>query len=492
MNPLPQDLPIDSYARLSVGWDGRTLANEGQHSSNEEAIRRAGRIVGQRFEDGVSAWDAEVHRTDFEMIIRRMEMRVSGGAAFWAHDRFLRQCYELEVTLRRVKGMGCVFIGGGRVYELDNRHDVMALRMFTMQANGSSDDTSARIKQENKVRREAGYWTRPTHRVFGHDGVDNTAEPDVQTGRRPWAGEVQVRRERAAIAAGVEAVLAGATVASVVREWQRRGLTGTSGAELNGVTVRQILTRPLNAGLLTYKGEIVGTATNVEPIIDEDTYQRVVALFSSRRKGDALPTTLASGLIECGRCGHTLSSQPNRGRRTYYCIKARGGCNKLRIAGAGVDDALRELAIARLSDPNVAASLNAALARHNARAEELVQMIERDETLATQLSKALADEDEPMPWAAFQAASKPINKRLAEYRAELEELRSVTPEAMQAQDAELVANDWDKGTVEQRRTLLRAALRGVRVVIAPGSSTANGGRFDLSRVQVVPQELPLS
>lgn len=484
-------LPVDSYARLSVGWDGRDLANAGQHSYNEKAIASAGRELGQRFEDGVSAWNAEVHRTDFEDVILRMERGQSGGVSVWEHARFLRQPYELEVMLRRVRGLGCIFIGSGRAYQLDDDSDQDMLRMFTMQANRSSGDTSRRVKRENQVRREAGHWTRPGRRAFGHGGVDNTAEVDPVSGRRPWVGEAQVRRERAAIVRGVADVLAGGTVAGVMRDWQGRGLVGTMGVELNEITVRQILTRPINAGLLTYKGEVVGTATNVEPVIDEDTHQRVVALFSSRRKGEALPTTLGSGLIECGRCGHTLSSQPNKGRATYFCVKARGGCNRLRVAAHGVDAGLRELAIARLSDPSVAASLNAALARHSQRAEELVAMIERDETLATQLSKALADEHEPMPWAAFQAASKPINKRLAEYRSELEELRAITPEAMQAQDAEQVATDWDNSSVDDRRALLRAAIRGVRVVIAASGRTTNGGRFDLARVQVLPHDTPL-
>lgn len=485
-------LPIGSYARLSVGWDGRDLANEGQHDYNEKAIARVGLTLGKRYEDGVSAWNAEVHRTEFEDVIRDMERRESGGVSVWEHARFLRQPYELEVLFRRVKGLGCVFIGSGRLYHLDDDSDQDMLRMFTMQANKQSGDTSRRVRRENGLRREAGLRTRSSRRTFGQPGIDNTAEVDPETKRRPWVAESQVERERRAIKSGVASVLAGGTVADVVRKWASVGLTGTGGKALGPITVRQILLRPLNAGLLVHDRQVVGKATNVDPVIDEETYHRLVALFSSRRTGEARSVTLASGLIHCGRCDNELSSQPVGGRTSYFCATKRGGCNQLRASMRGVDEYLRELVVIRLSDPKVAAGLNAALARHNARADELSQAIERDEALSTQLAKALADEREPMPWDAYQAASRPINKRLAGYRTELDELRAVTPEAMQAQDAADVAADWDRGTVEYRRSLLRTATRGVKVVITPVGRTGSSNRFDTSRVQVIPQNSPFT
>ena len=63
------------------------------------------------------------------------------------------------------------------------------------------------------------------------------------------------------------------------------------------MAVRAILLRPANAGLSTYKGQIVGTG-DWPAITDPDTYAAVKALLTdpSRKRGPGKPqTTLLAG-----------------------------------------------------------------------------------------------------------------------------------------------------------------------------------------------------
>jgi hypothetical protein len=75
------------------------------------------------------------------------------------------------------------------------------------------------------------------------------------------------------------------------------------------VAVREVLLRAANAGLSTYKGEIVGTG-DWPAIVDPDTYAAVKAILTdaSRRRGVGKPpTTLLAGVLKCGKCGGRMN-----------------------------------------------------------------------------------------------------------------------------------------------------------------------------------------
>jgi hypothetical protein len=310
-------LPIDSYARRSIGFGGEYEDNEDlQHESNEAGIRRVGREVGLRLVDGISAWKVEAHRKDWHLGIDRMVEGLSGGMAVWRSDRFTRQMFELETLFRRLDAAGrtgCVLISMGMVYDLDNPMARRMLRMETIQSQGSSDTTSYSSRQTLARQREDGIWNGAGKRIFGFPGGDMQApmlEGFGKKKRRPPVAESVWREEREFIKAAYHAILDGKKVADIMWEWNRAGLTGTLGNPWTLITVRQVLMRPLNCGRLVHRGEVVGRATNVEPIIDEKTFDRVQAIFMSRRRGRAYTGRyLASGIVKCGKCGTKLVSK---------------------------------------------------------------------------------------------------------------------------------------------------------------------------------------
>lgn len=110
--------------------------------------------------------------------------------------------------------------------------------------------------------------------------------------------------------------------------------------------VRETLQRPSLAGLVEHDGVTVGRVPG-EPIIDEDTFGQIRALFAGRRRG-RIPGEryVGSGIVLCGRegCGRSLSGCPHNGtypdgqkRRQYHCNKQKRGCGSVAGDARAVD-----------------------------------------------------------------------------------------------------------------------------------------------------------
>ena len=124
---------------------------------------------------------------------------------------------------------------------------------------------SARQKRANLQRAEAGKpWVQ---RSFGYDG--NTIVP----------------KEAAAIRKACHALLNGATLWSIAKDWNAKGLKTSKGYQWEGSKVRQLLLRPSIAGLAVHNGEILDGVTPAwKPIIDRDTWESVRKCLSDPKR----------------------------------------------------------------------------------------------------------------------------------------------------------------------------------------------------------------
>lgn len=240
-------------------------------------------------------------------------------------------------------------------------------------------------------------------RAFGFPGKTRAAPVTRIKGPRAqgYRGEVPVAlvaQERAALAEGTAAVLAGTSFEAVVQEWNESGLHTASGRRWTPVQVRQVLSRPRNAGLVEHEGKIVGRMPE-EPIVDPAEFDRLRALLAGRRQGRPPGQRYTgSGVLRCGACGHRRTGRPHSGtypdgtpRRQYHCHKGGGGCGKVAADVRAVDRELRAFVTRRLSDPRHAAAIAAARAQVADRLTALNTEIAECETLAETLAEALAD-----------------------------------------------------------------------------------------------------
>ena len=138
--------------------------------------------------------------------------------------------------------------------------------------------------------RPFGYRQRDTRTLLVH--ARGGAAREVV---RPTGPLVLVPEEADAIKWGYENIARGGTLDQVVRNWRGRGLTGPRGARFTGTAVRDVLLRPLNAGLAFYNGSEIaaedmgGSGGERTPtIVDPGTWRIVRAILTDparRRSG---------------------------------------------------------------------------------------------------------------------------------------------------------------------------------------------------------------
>lgn len=488
----------DSYARLSKNPSTGELEKiDDQLADNSGVIERLGGRLGKELSDGLSAWRRNVRRPGWEMLLERVKAGESDGIVVWHTDRLFRQPRDLEALIDLAdKGFTVASARGAR--DLSDPDDRFILRIEVAHAARSSDDTSRRIKRRFEKLRTTGRRTGGA-RPFGMPGYvilskEQRDALEAAGEERPEVPAEQVAAERQAIADGARAYLSGVSLAEIARQWNAAGLITPRGNPWSFDQVRRALNRPINAGLIEHDGVVVGRM-DTEPMLDEDTYHQVRALIAGRRRGRVAGQVgrkyIGTGILRCGECGHTLSARnqnPGKaykhGRRLYFCPSHRYGCGKVAAPVHGVDPQLRELVIARLSDPEHARQVAEFTSKRAERLTQIRAEIEQTERLQEGLAERLGRQE--MTLTAFDIANKPLAAKLAALIPERDSLESGALGPVDVATADEIAAEWDAlgeaGDVEGQRVMLRRALGRHWLVIDRARNRAP--RFDTTRLRL--------
>ena len=124
-------------------------------------------------------------------------------------------------------------------------------------------------------------------RPFGwerdREPVDGDGEPMLDHDGEPVKGILRLRQAEAdALAQAHRDVLDGATLGSICRDWNARGITTPTGKQWRGGELGRVLKRPRNAGLMEYRRQISGAA-QWPAVVDETTWRAVVASAPGRQ-----------------------------------------------------------------------------------------------------------------------------------------------------------------------------------------------------------------
>jgi site-specific DNA recombinase len=230
--------------------------------------------------------------------------------------------------------------------------DITMARVLVAVANKSSRDTARRVARA-RLRQAVNGQYGGGKRRYGF-------EPDGVTIREDEAAEI--RR-------ATEALLAGVSLRQVTASLRdRRVPTATGKAPWDTQTVRDILLRPRNAGLMVHRpaadprvgapyadAEIVGNAP-WSPIVPESAWRAVCAILTNpaRTVGPGnTPRWLGSRVYRCGVChdGTTLVVMGSHGNTKRY---PRYTCEQWHLARAAVpvDELVEAALIARLEQPD--------------------------------------------------------------------------------------------------------------------------------------------
>ncbi|MBX7266492.1 recombinase family protein [Micromonospora sp. Llam7] len=181
-------------------------------------------------------------------------------------------------------------------------------------ANKASRDTARRVAAARERQALAGQYgggRRPFGFCAGPPRLPDDANPeehlcDWHGARTCKAGITLVKDEADVIADCSHRLLQGVSLRALALELRDKQVPTVTGAQWSAETLRDVLLRPRNAGLLVYRGEIVeGVAAPWEPIIKREVFDAVRTLLTepARRTGPgAAPRWWGSGIYRCGVC----------------------------------------------------------------------------------------------------------------------------------------------------------------------------------------------
>jgi DNA invertase Pin-like site-specific DNA recombinase len=464
--------PIDVYARVSQlrRDEKRVPSTDGQVTVCRARLAELDLPEGAVLVDpGRSAWNPNVKRPAWDELMDRLENGISRGAIMFDLERLTRIPKDGE-RLIDLADRGILILDSESEYDLSTPNGKKAFRDAINAAAYYSDRLSTRVRRGMRARAMAGAPLGDNNR-FGFELDRVTVKED----------EAEILREV------TRRLLAGETRLDLVNELNARGIRSSRGRPFSMTSLKALVTRPINCGRIIYTDPKTGVQSVVghlpgEPIVSEEDFDRLCAIFASRRRGRPnSPRYLCSSFAVCGRpeCdGHMLHGRPRPDlspyadgevTRSYICNKAVGGCGRTEIDQRALDRAAAALVIEILSDPRNTAAIETAareIASETARLDlEIAEAEDVAEALADRLGRG------EITLSRYDVAIKPLDARIAKLKAERDALPGPSSDSVAQQplgaSREQWKQRWEKADHKEKRDLLKMALRGKHLVIAP-------------------------
>lgn len=421
-----------------------------EREARQHVTRKKYKLVGVYVDNdlGASRQSRNRQRPDWDRLLRDIRSGQVQVVVARDQDRLTRRMTELEALVDLAEDTGVQWDLYRGHFDLTTANGRQTARLMGSIAAGESDRTAERLRSQ---RRDAAMRGKP---VRGTPGFG-------------WALDGQhVPDQAAAIREAATAVLAGASLASVARNWNAQGLSRRmSDKPWTASDIRVVLCNPRHVGRAVYQGKPVGS-TGEEPILDLATFDALNAHFRNpARKRAPKRRGMLSGLLVCGGCGGRMhrASAGLAGRQLalYRCQPvALGGCRKVSISAGPVDRAIVGAVLQVLQhssfdapEPTRQRELSAELARLDEDSEQLGAAFGRGDVGAT----------------TFTAASRELEAR----RAAL--LAQITPTSrelvLESIDPATIGDEWDHLDPEGRRLIIAALID--RVTVLPVSQVTD-------------------
>ena len=489
----------DIYLRLSDGRrEGGTFAEREQACRNR-AARRRWRVRGVVVEndlmggsksasafkrrriklpDGRVVW--RVWRPGFRAILE--DLRAGEIQAILAEDldralRDPRDCEDFVDTIEAVRGWADSLSGSLRFTEGGTDAEIYSARGVVNHLNLESKDKARRVAAGRERTAGRGNWGGG-RRPYGFTPVPHPADNHQNT-------QLVINEEEAEeIRRAAKQVIEGIALKAVARDMINRDVRTVTGTRWTAETLRDVLMRPLNAGIIVYQGKHTDVRLPGDPILHQDEWEGVVAMLTDpmRSTPGRAPTWLGTNIYECP-CGSAVEIQAGRSReQSYRCAHedGNGGDVHIRRNARLLDEYVSAAVVERLSQPDA----ERAFAPRNPTVDlpklrrELKALNEHLMHLARKLgSRQMGD-------AEYNAARKQCMADIEKLEAKVTRAARSTPlgELAMAKD---VAAKWERMTLGQKREVVKNLMR---VVIQP--VTRRGRGFDTDAIKIVWRRRP--
>lgn len=299
------------YARISEDrFDEREGTTEQVESCEAYATERGLDVVAVLVDNNRSATRPDGKRPNYDRAMQMIQRGEADVIVVKYTSRLYRRLADL-VTLTEVLKRADVPVWSVKSGEVDLSTADGRLRANIMGSVSQHETdvmgervSAASLRRAKKGlfnggQRRMGYRHRDVRIVYVHKG-DTMTEIE-----RPTGPLVLVRAEAAAVRWAYLHVQRGGSLESVVRMWRRHGLVGPTGKQFVASTVRDVLLRPMNGGVVMYKGEILAATSDAPAIVEAKTWHSVVAILSNpaRRSGPGQPdVTVLAPVLVCTVC----------------------------------------------------------------------------------------------------------------------------------------------------------------------------------------------
>lgn len=479
-----QPLPVAIYTRISRDREGAGLGVDRQEADCRALAEKLGwEVVAVYVDNDVSAYSG-VKRPQYREMLDAVRAGEIRGIVAWHTDRLHRRLVELEelVTVAEAHSLQIRTVTSGDL-DLSTSSGRMVARVLGSMAQHEVEHSRERVKRAKKQAAEEGKY-RGGPRPFGF-------EKDGVTVRE---------REAVLIREASRAILNGRSLASISREWNDRGLTGTFGKPWSYNNLRDMLLRPRNAGLLarglpgrkgrettepawSYEADVIGDA-EWPAIVDRDEWRALIALLADPARRNSLntePRWFGSGLYVCGKCGAKLrtaphggtSMRPYRRRYLYRCVASA----HLTISADATDEYVRGVVADLIRDPRVIAAMQPGDAH-------LASDRERRTVLAARLESFESD------YALGRITGAQLQKATASVNAEIVEVDARLAKSLRRSNSSAVLRAADPGQafldapLDVQRAVFATVLRVEVLPSLQRGSSWTSDRLKITRVGV--------
>lgn len=442
------------YCRISSDREGRELGVERQEADCRALAKRRGLTVVAVYidNDAGASRKSKKPRPRYREMIRAARAGEFEVIASYTTGRLTRRPREHEdlIELAESRGIQFAYVASPS-FDLNTASGREVARILAARDAGEAEDISERVIAAKAQAAEQGRW-RGGPKPFGYESDGVTVNP----------------AEAAEVLRMSNELLAGASLRSLARDLEARGVSTSLGGHWGPSHVRGMLQRARNAGLIEQGGVVIGPAT-WEAIVPEDTWRAVCALLAQPARRIAMTTARrwrGTGLYECGVCGSPLIATSvnarlrREGRTGAYLCKGRQLDDRSHVSrdAAMLDMFVDELIIAWLAEPAARAALRATSARDTrALHARLVTVRGRLDELASMFAEGEIDRVQ-------------LRTGTASLRAESEELeREIGDAARTSSLAGLVGvpdirGAWEAADLDRQQAVIRAVIDHIRVL----------------------------